>query len=100
MGNRHGIPAAESRESGPAARAHVEPNRGPADRHCRVAADDSCDAGASLPPQSVRGIGPGQGPVTAMSPTLNGHGGTKPDPLASLAARLTDPQDRETYAAL
>src|SRR5690349_10114845 len=40
-----------------------------------------------------------------MTPLLNGHGGTKPlvlaqDPLASLAGRLTDLQDREKYTAL
>src|SRR5271166_5722236 len=40
-----------------------------------------------------------------MTPLSNGHGGTKPpalaqDPLASLAGRLTDLQDREKYAAL
>jgi hypothetical protein len=36
-----------------------------------------------------------------VTATLNGHAGTKaPDAFASLAARLTDPQDRETYAAL
>jgi hypothetical protein len=40
-----------------------------------------------------------------MTPLLNGHGETKPlalaqDPLASLAGRLTDLQDREKYAAL
>jgi len=35
--------------------------------------------------------------VTAL---VNGHAGIEPDPLASLAGRLTDPQDRERYAAL
>ena len=35
-----------------------------------------------------------------MTPLLNGRGGAQPDPLASLAGRLTDLQDREKYAAL
>lgn len=35
-----------------------------------------------------------------MTPRLNGHTGIKADRLANLAGRLTDPQDRETYAAL
>ena len=35
-----------------------------------------------------------------MTPLLNSHSGTQPDPLASLAGRLTDLQDREKYAAL
>ena len=40
-----------------------------------------------------------------MTPTLNGHTGSKPPgaaqgSLAALAGRLTDPEDRETYAAL
>ena len=33
-----------------------------------------------------------------MNELLDGH--VKPNPLASLAGRLTDPQDRETYAEL
>jgi hypothetical protein len=35
-----------------------------------------------------------------VTPTLNGHADPKPDALVSLADRLTDPQDRATYAAL
>ena len=35
-----------------------------------------------------------------MTPVLNGHAQTKPDPLAGLASRLTDPDDREAYAAI
>jgi hypothetical protein len=35
-----------------------------------------------------------------VTPTINGHAETKPDALTSLADRLTDPQDRATYAAL
>jgi hypothetical protein len=35
-----------------------------------------------------------------VTPLLNGRGETTPDPLASLAGRLADLQDREKYAAL
>ena len=35
-----------------------------------------------------------------MNQLLNGHPERKPDPLAGLAARLTEAQDRETYAAV
>src|SRR5207244_13329800 len=100
-GNLHGIPAAEIRECGAAARRHARPGSGPEAGHSGAAANDRGAARPGLPAESVRRTGPGEGSAAAMNP-LSGTGAALDgkDPLASLALRLPDTQDRECYAAL